>query len=165
MPRGDKSSYTGKQRRQANDIEKGYEKKGVSNDEAERRAWATVNKQSGGAKKKSSGSHSRSHIGTSHRSSSRSRHSSGGRRSSRTRSRGRSRSRGFTMFGMKLPSSTPYILGGLGICGLIYGLMQIDTISEAVDPVLDDISEFFGLSERPELMAHRSFDTTMSTIH
>jgi hypothetical protein len=54
MPRGDKSSYSSKQQRQAEHIEEGYEKRGVSKDEAERRAWATVNKETGGAKKKSS---------------------------------------------------------------------------------------------------------------
>ncbi len=55
MPRGDKSSYTDKQKRKAEHIEEGYEKRGVSNDEAERRAWATVNKESGGGKKSGSG--------------------------------------------------------------------------------------------------------------
>jgi plasmid stabilization system protein ParE len=55
MPRGDKSSYTGKQKRKAEHIEKGYEKRGVSSKEAERRAWATVNKESGGGKKSGSG--------------------------------------------------------------------------------------------------------------
>lgn len=55
MPKGDKSKYTDKQKRQAEHIEEGYEKKGVSNDEAERRAWATVNKESGGGKKSGSG--------------------------------------------------------------------------------------------------------------
>ena len=55
MPRGDKSSYTGKQKRQAEHIEEGYEDKGVSKKEAERRAWATVNKESGGGKKSGSG--------------------------------------------------------------------------------------------------------------
>ena len=53
MPRGDKSSYTGKQKRKAEHIEKGYERKGVSKKTAEKRAWATVNKQDGGGKKKS----------------------------------------------------------------------------------------------------------------
>jgi plasmid stabilization system protein ParE len=48
MPRGDKSSYTDKQKRKAEHIEEGYEKRGVSKKEAERRAWATVNKDSGG---------------------------------------------------------------------------------------------------------------------
>lgn len=52
MPRGDKSKYTEKQKRQADKIEKGYEQRGVSEDEAERRAWATVNKMTGGGKKK-----------------------------------------------------------------------------------------------------------------
>src|ERR671929_404306 len=55
MPRGDKSSYTGKQQRRADHIEEGYEKRGVSKKEAERRAWATVNKESGGGKKSGSG--------------------------------------------------------------------------------------------------------------
>jgi plasmid stabilization system protein ParE len=55
MPRGDKSSYTGKQKRKAEHIEEGYEKRGVSHEEAERRAWATVNKESGGGKKSGSG--------------------------------------------------------------------------------------------------------------
>ena len=52
MPKGDKSKYTGKQKRQAEHIEEGYEKRGTSKGEAERRAWATVNKSTGGAKKK-----------------------------------------------------------------------------------------------------------------
>ena len=55
MPRGDKSSYTGKQRRQAEHIEEGYEHRGVPEGEAERRAWATVNKETGGGKKTGSG--------------------------------------------------------------------------------------------------------------
>lgn len=55
MPKGDKSSYTSKQKRQAEHIEEGYEKKGVSRKEAESRAWATVNKTSGGGKKSGSG--------------------------------------------------------------------------------------------------------------
>jgi hypothetical protein len=52
MPRGDKSSYTSKQERQAEHIEEGYERQGVSKKTAEKRAWATVNKQDGGGKKK-----------------------------------------------------------------------------------------------------------------
>ena len=55
MPRGDKSSYTGKQKRQAEHIEEGYEKRGVGKKEAERRAWATVNKETGGGKKSGAG--------------------------------------------------------------------------------------------------------------
>ena len=55
MPRGDKSSYTAKQKRKAEHIEEGYERSGVSSKEAERRAWATVNKESGGGKKSGSG--------------------------------------------------------------------------------------------------------------
>ena len=50
MPRGDKSKYTDKQERKADHIAEGYEKKGVSDKEAERRAWATVNKDDGGGK-------------------------------------------------------------------------------------------------------------------
>ncbi len=55
MPRGDKSSYTDKQKRQAEHIEAGYEDRGVPKDEAQRRAWATVNKETGGGKKSGSG--------------------------------------------------------------------------------------------------------------
>ncbi len=55
MPQGDKSAYTSKQKRQAAHIEEGYDKKGVSRDEAEARAWATVNKTTGGGKKSGSG--------------------------------------------------------------------------------------------------------------
>ena len=51
MPRGDKSKYTDKQERMADHIEEGYKEKGLSEDEAERRAWATVNKQTGGGNK------------------------------------------------------------------------------------------------------------------
>ena len=54
MPRGDKSAYTGKQKRQASHIESGYKKRGLSTKEAERRAWATVNKKDGGGKRKRS---------------------------------------------------------------------------------------------------------------
>ena len=55
MPRGDKSSYTDKQKRQAEHIEEGYERRGVPEREAERRAWATVNKETHGGKKSGSG--------------------------------------------------------------------------------------------------------------
>ena len=55
MPRGDKSSYSSKQKRQARHIEEGYEKRGVGRKESERRAWATVNKETGGGKKSGSG--------------------------------------------------------------------------------------------------------------
>jgi hypothetical protein len=77
MPRGDKSSYTGKQKRRAEHIEDSYEGRGVSHKEAERRAWATVNKESHGGKKSGSGrgkkeDHSSSRkggrIGSAHRS-------------------------------------------------------------------------------------------------
>ena len=55
MPRGDKGAYTDKQKRQAEHIEDSYEERGTSKKEAERRAWATVNKESGGGKKSGSG--------------------------------------------------------------------------------------------------------------
>ncbi|MEO7062536.1 MAG: hypothetical protein ABI082_02025 [Dokdonella sp.] len=51
MPRGDKSSYTDKQKREAAHIEKGYEDKGASKKTAQARAWATVNKQDSGGNK------------------------------------------------------------------------------------------------------------------
>ena len=55
MPRGDKSAYTDKQKRKAEHIEEGYEKRGLSENEAERRAWATVNAMDHGGKKSGSG--------------------------------------------------------------------------------------------------------------
>ena len=55
MPRGDKGAYTGKQKRKAEHIAEGYEDRGVSKKEAKSRAWATVNKESGGGKKSGSG--------------------------------------------------------------------------------------------------------------
>jgi plasmid stabilization system protein ParE len=68
MPRGDKSAYTDKQKRKAEHIADGYETRGVSEEEAERRAWATVNKESGGGNKSGSGrgkaeTHEASHKG------------------------------------------------------------------------------------------------------
>lgn len=55
MPQGDKSKYTDKQKRKAEHIEEGYRERGVTKDEAEARAWATVNKMDGGGKKSGSG--------------------------------------------------------------------------------------------------------------
>lgn len=55
MPRGDKDKYTDKQKRQAEHIAEGYEDRGVSEKEAKGRAWATVNKESGGGNKSGSG--------------------------------------------------------------------------------------------------------------
>lgn len=52
MPRGDKSKYTERQKRMAEHIEEGYEKRGLSENESERRAWATVNKETGGGQRK-----------------------------------------------------------------------------------------------------------------
>jgi plasmid stabilization system protein ParE len=68
MPQGDKAAYTDKQKRKAEHIEEGYEARGVSEGEAERRAWATVNKDDGGGKKSGSGkghpsSHAAAHKG------------------------------------------------------------------------------------------------------
>jgi plasmid stabilization system protein ParE len=55
MPQGDKSAYTSKQKRKAEHIEEGYEERGVPEKEAQRRAWATVNKESGGGNRSGSG--------------------------------------------------------------------------------------------------------------
>jgi hypothetical protein len=55
MARGSKEAYTGKQKRQAEHIAEGYEHRGVSDKEAKRRAWATVNKETHGGKKSGSG--------------------------------------------------------------------------------------------------------------
>ena len=82
MPRGDKSAYTDKQKRMAEHIEEGYEKRGVSEDEAERRAWATVNKETGGGKKSGSG---RGHA-VSHESSRKGGHKAAGSRTHEERS-------------------------------------------------------------------------------
>ncbi|HEX8523286.1 MAG TPA: hypothetical protein VF669_13595 [Tepidisphaeraceae bacterium] len=99
MPRGDKSAYTSKQKRKAEHIEEGYEKRGVSRKEAERRAWATVNKQEGGGKKsgsarkssdsksKSSGSKSKSSGSKSKSSGSKSKSSSNSKSKSKSRSK------------------------------------------------------------------------------
>ena len=57
MPRGSKTKYTSTQKRQAEHIEEGYEHRGVPEKEAERRAWATVNKIHGGGEKGGSGTH------------------------------------------------------------------------------------------------------------
>ena len=63
MPRGDKSKYTDKQERKADHIADSYEQRGVPEHEAERRAWATVNKESGGGNKSGSGrGHAESHA-------------------------------------------------------------------------------------------------------
>jgi hypothetical protein len=55
MPRGDKSRYTPKQKRKARLIEQSYEQRGLDEPEAQARAWATVNKQSGGGERSGSG--------------------------------------------------------------------------------------------------------------
>ena len=55
MPQGDESAYTKKQKRKAEHIEEGYERRGTSAKEAKRRSWATVNKESGGGNKSGSG--------------------------------------------------------------------------------------------------------------
>src|SRR5438128_2570107 len=55
MPRGEKTKYSSKQKRQAEHIAEGYEKRGVSGKESKRRAWATVNETTGGGKKSGSG--------------------------------------------------------------------------------------------------------------
>jgi hypothetical protein len=86
VARGSKASYTGKQKRKASHIEEGYEKRGVSKKEAERRAWATVNKQEGGGKRKGSG------RGKKSASSSSSSKRSSSRKSSSSKSRSKSKS-------------------------------------------------------------------------
>jgi plasmid stabilization system protein ParE len=55
MPQGDKSKYTDKQKRQAEHIEEAYLERGISEEEAERRAWATVNRVHGGGEKRGGG--------------------------------------------------------------------------------------------------------------
>ncbi len=67
MPRGDKSKYTDKQERMADHIEEGYEKRGVPEKEAERRAWATVNKTTHGGKKPGGGGYGKAEDHSSER--------------------------------------------------------------------------------------------------
>lgn len=67
MPRGDKSKYTDKQKRKAEHIEESYKEHGIPNDEAKRRAWATVNASDHGGKKSGSGRGKKSDSGPSHR--------------------------------------------------------------------------------------------------
>jgi plasmid stabilization system protein ParE len=55
MPQGSKAKYSDKQKRKAEHIEEGYEDRGLPAREAARRAWATVNKESGGGNKSGSG--------------------------------------------------------------------------------------------------------------
>ena len=91
MPRGDKSSYSSKQKRQARHIEKSYERRGLSSGEAARRAWATVNERTGGARGGSSSSRGpsssrKAKAGGRSRSRSVSSSRSSGSRSSRSRS-------------------------------------------------------------------------------
>jgi hypothetical protein len=88
MPRGDKSSYSSKQKRQASHIEEGYEKRGTPKKEAERRAWATVNKETGGGKKSGSGRGKKTTTASSRKGGKK-----GGARSHAGRSRSRSSSR------------------------------------------------------------------------
>ena len=78
MPRGDKSSYSDKQKRQAEHIEKGYEARGTSKKAAKGRAWATVNKMTGGGKKSGSGRGKRVNLSPARK---------GGRLSARSRKR------------------------------------------------------------------------------
>src|SRR5438067_2965019 len=59
MPRGDEDKYTDKEKRQARHIEEGYEGRGVSEDEAERRGWATVNAVHYGGEKPGGGGYSK----------------------------------------------------------------------------------------------------------
>jgi plasmid stabilization system protein ParE len=63
MPRGDKSKYTDKQKRQAEHIEESYRERGVDEKTAESRAWATVNAQDGGGKKSGGSGHKKSGTG------------------------------------------------------------------------------------------------------
>ncbi len=63
MPQGDKSAYTDKQKRMAKHIEESYEERGKSEEDAERIAWATVNKETGGGKKKGHDGGSKGHSG------------------------------------------------------------------------------------------------------
>ena len=92
MPRGDKSSYSSKQKRQAEHIEEGYENRGVGSKEAARRAWATVNKETGGGKKSGSGRGKATNRSSSRKGGRKGGAASKGGRKTGSASRGRSRS-------------------------------------------------------------------------
>jgi len=91
MPRGDKSSYSSRQKRKAAHIGQGYEKRGVSKKTAAKRAWATVNKQEGGGAKKGSGRKKTSRKKTATKKGARktARKKSTGRKTARKRARSR----------------------------------------------------------------------------
>ena len=92
MPRGDKSSYSSKQKRQAEHIEESYKKRGNSGKEAARRAWATVNKETGGGKKRGSGRGKKTTRSASRKGARKGRaRSSSGRRKTTASSRSRSK--------------------------------------------------------------------------
>jgi hypothetical protein len=93
MPQGDKSSYSSKQKRQAKHIEDSYKKRGKGGKEAARRAWATVNKETGGGKKSGSGRGKKTNRSASRKGGRKGgARSSGGARRKSTTSRSRSRS-------------------------------------------------------------------------
>jgi hypothetical protein len=93
MPQGDKSSYSSKQKRQAKHIEDSYKKRGKGGKEAARRAWATVNKETGGGKKSGSGRGKKTNRSASRKGGRKGgARSSGGGRPKTTSSRSRSRS-------------------------------------------------------------------------
>ena len=91
MPRGSKAKYTNKQDRKADHIAEGYEARGVSHKEAERRAWATVNKESGGGKKSGSGRGKKTNRSASRKGGRKGGSASKGGRKSGTSSRSRKR--------------------------------------------------------------------------
>jgi plasmid stabilization system protein ParE len=100
MPRGSKDKYTDKQKRKAQHIEESYEQRGVSEGEAERRAWATVNEQDGGGREggrlasSSRGRRTARKKGSSGSTGTRSRSSGTSRRKSAKKKTGGSSSRG-----------------------------------------------------------------------
>jgi plasmid stabilization system protein ParE len=86
MAQGSKKKYTGKQKRKAEHIEEGYEKRGTSKKEAESRAWATVNKEDKGGKKSGSGRGKKSSKTSSRKGGKKGGKKSGGKKSSRKKS-------------------------------------------------------------------------------
>lgn len=85
---------------------------------------------------------------SSSRSRSRSRSNVRSRARSRSNSRSRRRSRSSGFLGISnLPTWVPISLGIVSVCGLVYGLMQLDTVSDFMDPMIHDVGEFFGLTD------------------
>lgn len=86
-------------------------------------------------------------------------------RSSRSRSGGSRRSSSSFLGISGLPSWMPLTLSVVGVCGLVYGLMQISSVRSFMNPVIDDVGEFFGLSSDEGIdVSNITHDRTYSSV-